>query len=323
MHHPRFDLDVWRGRLVNAGDGPNTTPALSELHFDSPVSVVVGEHYRAAAAAEGLDLGSCVPVDRFIFGKGEASKRYLTKINGLPYRPKDRPWPRDRHGSCMTFLMQFCFADSRDIFGELPGDVLVVFARTESGGYVVDRSSGQVVFERTEWGNFMIDPNYDADCLVFEWYPLGLVDLPGPADIPEPRTVFPTCYALRFRSCDYLDDASAAEKLRAIVPSEQLPEIDFVREFTLRGVVRNTRTKIGGLAFWYDKPQLEDDARFLASFGGVQPAFGCPYPWANVVEPLAVEECIKSDNSLIFRDGCNINLFLKGDGSMDWTTEFL
>jgi hypothetical protein len=57
-----------------------------EILCDSPISVVAVEHYRAKAAASG-DLGPSVPVDKFVFGKGEPPQRHLTKVNGLPYRP--------------------------------------------------------------------------------------------------------------------------------------------------------------------------------------------------------------------------------------------
>jgi hypothetical protein len=326
MQHPGFDLDLWRGRLLRAVDDSSVTPAFrvsGGLLTDSPISIIVAEHYRAAAAAYGARLGARAPVDRFVFGKGHAVARHLTKINGLPYRPKGRPWPRDCHGAVMTFLTQFCFADSRDLVGELPGDVLCVFARTESGRYSIERCAGKVDFDRTEFGEFMVDPNSDMDSLLFEWHPLGLDDLPGPADVPEPRTFFPTCYALCYRSSDYIDDVSAANEVRAVVPSEYLSENEFVKQFTLRALVRHTGMKIGGLPFWYGKSLLEVDARFLASFSGVNLAVGWPYPWANVPEPVRLDECIARENFLDFRDGCCINLFLKEDGAVHWTAEFL
>jgi hypothetical protein len=325
MLHPEFDLDVWRSRLSRAIDDPTVPPAFrisGRLFTDSPVSIVVAEQFRAMAAARGAHLGPSVPVDRFVFGKGEAPSRHLTKVNGLPYRPKGRPWPRDRHGAVMTFLTQLCFADSRDALGELPGDVLCVFARTESGKFVVRPGSDEVIFDRTEWGNFMIDPSYDPACLAFEWYPLGLEDLPGAADLPEPRTVFPTCYALRYRSYDYVDGLDAVDKLRAIVPLELLEDHDFESESTLRALACYPGMKIGGVPFSYGQPRPETDARFLGSFSGVNLACGCPYPWANVPEPLGFTEYLRSENFLDIRDGFHVNLFIAADGSVEWTVEF-
>ena len=52
----------------------------------------------------------------------------VTKVAGLPYRAAGLPWPLTDDGRPMTFLAQFCFEESRDLVGKLPGDVLLIFA---------------------------------------------------------------------------------------------------------------------------------------------------------------------------------------------------
>jgi hypothetical protein len=62
----------------------------------------------------------------FVFGGGEDSNdRVSTRVGGLPFWPKDRPWPKAQDGTPKQFLGQF---DFRNIIWPqpLPGDVLTV-----------------------------------------------------------------------------------------------------------------------------------------------------------------------------------------------------
>lgn len=98
---------------------------------------------------------------------GEAPDRFVTKLGGLPYRPASAPWPRTPAGDPMVFFGQVCFADSLDLVGPLPGDVLLIFTHGEH-----DHTSG-------------------GD-LHYEWYPLGLDELVPADQVPAtPWRVFP------------------------------------------------------------------------------------------------------------------------------------
>ena len=133
MSHPEFDLDHWRTTLMpdsRVQSEPSLPPLQDALFSDSPISVVIAEHYRRLAIAGGAALGPRLPVDRFVFGRGEPAERHLTKVNGLPYRPRSRPWPHDFTGRPMTFLAQLSFVDSSDHMNPLPGDVMLIFMRT-------------------------------------------------------------------------------------------------------------------------------------------------------------------------------------------------
>jgi hypothetical protein len=99
-----------------------------------PYELAVVEQIRAEVAAT-RSLGVGIATDVVLFCSGESSRREVTKAGGLPYWPANKPWPRAADGRLMTFVAQFCFMDSCDITGQLPGDVMVIF---EAGNYLSD-----------------------------------------------------------------------------------------------------------------------------------------------------------------------------------------
>ena len=100
-----------------------------------------------------LRYTDAVPVDVFVFGKGEPERRDCTKVGGAPYWPSEMPWPMTPGGSPYRFLAQFNFADSKDIADDLESDVLLL---------LVDDS------EEWLWG---------YDLIHFEWLASGNTSL--------------------------------------------------------------------------------------------------------------------------------------------------
>ncbi len=80
-----------------------------------------------AAFAEPKGDTARSPTDQIFFTTGEPAERSVTEVAGLPYRAAGLPRPRTDDGRPMTLLAQFCFAESRDLVGKLPGDVLLIF----------------------------------------------------------------------------------------------------------------------------------------------------------------------------------------------------
>src|SRR5262249_23758240 len=115
MIHDRFNIDDWLPQFP-LGDFP-----LSADIITSPSHICVIEQIRAKLRRM-MKLERGAPTDVFIMAKGEPTKRHVTKLCGVPYRPAEIPWPT-RKGAPMLFLAQLCFADSKDITGDLPGDV--------------------------------------------------------------------------------------------------------------------------------------------------------------------------------------------------------
>ena len=87
--------------------------------------------------------------------EGEPTDRHVTKIGGLPYRPAKMPWPTGQDGTPMSFLAQINFANSKDLVGELPGDVLLVFT-PDSDGFIESLSfEWQPLAPNVFWANLV------------------------------------------------------------------------------------------------------------------------------------------------------------------------
>lgn len=113
--HPRIDMPTL-ARVYRTAP-----PCMSWI--DEPFDLWACEAIRQ----RWLPAHDTIPTDMFLWGRGEAPDPRMTKIGGVPYLPRDTPWPQHR-GRPLTFVAQFGFHDSRDLVSKLPGDVLLVFA---------------------------------------------------------------------------------------------------------------------------------------------------------------------------------------------------
>jgi hypothetical protein len=139
-----------------------------------PPPIAYVEQARAAMIAAGGELGRPVPVDLCVWKLGDAPRRDVTKIGGVPYWPAGEPWPHTRGGAPATFVAQFSFADSTDLLPNLPGDLLSVLAA-----------------------------NDDYQSLALRWFRLGEKRLLPPAQVPAPRWVIHPCHAVLHRTAEY------------------------------------------------------------------------------------------------------------------------
>lgn len=151
-----------------------------------PGTLAVNEQLRTEAFAGGRYSGSRRATDVFVWARGEAPHRAMTKIGGLPYRPQSVPWPLDDQDKPMRFVAQICFADSRDIVGDLPGDVLLIFGDDDA---------------------LTADPTR----LILEWSDLETEDLVSeiPPLAAEPLT---PCYSVIYRTEDWPDAGEEIER---------------------------------------------------------------------------------------------------------------
>ncbi|MBW3636973.1 MAG: DUF1963 domain-containing protein, partial [Armatimonadetes bacterium] len=145
----------------------------------SPFHIAVIEQLREEVLREG-EMAPRVATDVFVFAQGEAPQREITKIGGLPYRAAGQPWPTFQ-GRAMNFIAQFCFADSRDIAPNLPGDVLLIFGDDEC----------------IEW------TDDDPSAMAFEWVNLGETNLVGAEEIPRAGWSLTPYYGEIHRTFDY------------------------------------------------------------------------------------------------------------------------
>jgi hypothetical protein len=145
-----------------------------------PGSLAVNEQLRAEAFAGSRYRGARIATDVFVWARGDPPNPAMTKIGGVPYRSRSAPWPRDREGKPVRFIAQLCFADSRDISGDLPGDVLLIFGNDDA---------------------LLAEP----ERLVFEWSSLGIRNLS--VEVPPMATdeILTPYYGVVHRTEDWPD----------------------------------------------------------------------------------------------------------------------
>ena len=289
MGNYKFNIEEWLGQFPLADRGfrkPGRLPLYEAEIITSPVHICLNEQLREAAA-DVIDWGRAVPADVFIMAKGEPAGRHVTKIGGVPYRPAAKPWPLNSEGRPMTFLAQFCFADSKDITGALPGDVLLCFSPTDA-------------------------PPEDME---FEWYPLGLTDLMLPEAVPSQPWTFQPCFGHVFRTRAYPE----AKEKAGYDLSDDVP----CRGLLLRAgwlLLQYQATQIS-TAPWFI--QFDDDkqairGRLLCVINSVMPSLREPYPWINHPEPLYREDqavAMDQDDLMFWDAGC-VYISIDKDGRL-------
>jgi hypothetical protein len=263
---------------------------LMDLHCDSAFSMaaIAASRQRSKILARNR---TAVPTDRVLFGIGRSPAPYLTKVGGKPFRGK-RPWPRGSDGRPLAFLMQLNFTDSRDLVGELPGEVLSVFAQKPMDvgpSRSVDLFSGDLTFEWQQTASAELVPHLPPD-LDFE---------------------LPEVWGQLVRDSDigrFSDEAAHLSHL--LLGESRLYEWEQQR--ILRSVFRHPRTKIGGHPYWYNPENNVAPGQFLAAFGGVQPVSDHLWPWVNHRQPLSLHESVSDPGALHIADGGIINFFFDG-----------
>jgi uncharacterized protein DUF1963 len=211
-----------------------------------PGGLAVNELLRAEAFAGGPYKGKRIATDVFVWARGEPPDPAMTKIGGVPYRPRSLAWPQDEGGNPLRFTAQLCFADSRDIVADLPGDVLLIFGDDDA---------------------LLADP----EDLVFEWSSLGIQDVASEA--PQPTTGEPLTpyYGIIHRTEDWPDaPAQFPDRYRNRWASPWLLSV-------FEG------TKIGGIPSGI-QGQPTIGGRFLAALGSISASYSA-YPVINAPEP--------------------------------------
>lgn len=121
MKHGQFDPQSWILAYGQEADsdaiaigGPNSACA----------NIVRRDEFLKGRAPVDITHTS----QAFVWNVGEPDERYLTKIGGLPFLPKEYPWPERSSGNPQPFIGQLSFVDSMDVLPcRLPGDVLLFF----------------------------------------------------------------------------------------------------------------------------------------------------------------------------------------------------
>lgn len=118
-----FDIDAWTQRLRL--EEPQIWKLAGGAEW--PPGVVATELLRRMVLGDS-QVGDWIDTDVFVFGLGPSPSPRATKIGGAPFRPRTLAWPTDQHGDQLTFVAQLDFSHSRDVTGDVPGDLLLIFA---------------------------------------------------------------------------------------------------------------------------------------------------------------------------------------------------
>lgn len=290
MIHEPFEIEGWMStfNLDRLGEEARGLPSSMQPEaglISGPYDIAVLEQQRAEAFAHSLGV-THVPTDVFIWGIGDSIRREVTKIGGLPYREKRKPWPKGASGLPLTFVGQISFVDSYDLTPSLPGDILLIFAETH------EKRPG-------EYEELLDDGPF------FEWTTLDVTPVVTQVDIPEIQAEIMPCYGAIYRTWDYPEiDAFAYPWIAEHIP----PIVE--------------ATKIGGICPWYSEWLAAGEVlpgTFLCSLSSVAPEIHKPFPFINKEQPITWEAWQKS-HPLMIGDVGILEVFLAVDGTLRWAT---
>lgn len=171
MIHERLDLDRWITEfpLTDLEEARSVGSTIS-----APRDVAFMEQFRRRLRSRGADLGPPTPVDLCVWKLGASDRPDVTKIGGVPFWPADCGWPHLDRRTPLTFVAQLCFADSRDILPNLPGDILSLFA---------------------------VEDDYSVPYTC--WHRLSTERLLPPRKMPKPGWPIEPCHAVLHRTAEY------------------------------------------------------------------------------------------------------------------------
>lgn len=307
-HQPEFDLA--EARRVYALGGYDKE--ITGQHVTSPHHLFSVETLRDRY---GLRVGPTVATDVFVFGKGKPPRPECTQIGGDPFWPAGRNWPTDDGGNPYKFFAQINFADSKDLVGELPGDLLLIFIGDEEEWFFHPM---QVKFEWVTLGS-EIQSEFDRSLIANAGGPFyGAIY--RTADYPDAETKFD----------DVVAEESPNLSVWSSTPDWATPEVRITTELQLYKLPILNGTKIGGLpSFIQNGGDLS--GQFLCQVASIQAAPCVPYPWVNRPEPLGLGFGLDTkaydgaigdkENEVIFGDLGSIYIFRAANGEILSTFE--
>jgi hypothetical protein len=283
MIHDTFDFDYWKkifplDTLRTAVFGRPKSMQPDTEAVTSPRHLCVNEQLRSEAISRNSEFRQIL-TDVFVFNFGEPLHRAVTKVGGLPYRSSEKAWPVNLKNEPLTFVGQFCFVDSQDITGSLPGDILLIFADADKHGY--------------DWGDESRLP------LKFEWVSLNEMQLITSNQIPLTLWKIAPCFGSIFRTIDYPD-----------LDEFGYPDITDHIPFS------SPATKIGGTPAWGQNLE-KMTGRFLGQLNSIAPTIGDIYPYINSPEPITFYDW-HDNHPLLWGDVGTLYLFIDDNKEIHW-----
>ncbi len=229
------------------------------------------------------EWGHAEPVDVFIMADGEPSDRTATKVGGMPFRSRSERWPVAAGGRPMLFIAQFNFSQSRDIVGELPGEILLVFGDSIS------------------------------DCLdevQFEWQPRELADLIEADEIPSHPDSFAPCFGYCFRT-----ESFPTAKRKQAWEVRKYPTCrgkDVWRDYYL---LQYQATQIGRAPRFIQRDDDKLPGKMLCAVSSVCEKCERPYPFINRPDPVPLS--LDFTHLMLGDTGC-IYISIDDDYNLQW-----
>jgi Domain of unknown function (DUF1963) len=250
-----------------------------------PGQLVFANQLRRTIERDGVDIEK-LPVDVFLWARGEPSKPYLTKFGGVPYLSRDSKWPVSKEGAPYTFVCQMCFIDSADIIKQkLPGITMLVFFKNRHTAIGCDPSEYVIVWSKAG---------------------LSKEEMFRSEDIPDRCFSMPSLYGVIWRSYDVVIDEDALE----ILGEDKAFVLEAAAAFKIGGNISSSVVeKVAKLV-------REDKAVYLGEI--TLPSFG-PGVRNFLIDqddPMTEEESKLLDHDYMFGDGFAVEVVLKGDGTV-------
>lgn len=277
VRNPVFDLPHWLSRceLTTRND-----VYYGEI-ITGPADICANEHLRSCLQ-DVYRWGEGIPMDVFVMADGEPEQRGVTKLGGLPYRPADEPWPQNAQGNPLLFVAQMNFADSTDLVGKLPADLLLVFA---------------------DWQEGRIEDVH------FEWQPWTRSELIDAGSIPAHPGTFAGCYGTRLRTMNF----PAAEQVDSS-PHAQCHGRDVHGDYL---VPAYQATQIGRSPFWLQGVEEDLPGEVICTISSVQPQPDAAHPWVNRAAPVPLLSVSDDEHWRIADMGC-LYISLDETGQLHW-----
>jgi hypothetical protein len=232
--------------------------------------------------------GKPSPADALIFGYGEPDYPTTTKVGGLPYWPKWRPWPVAEDRQPLEFLAQFNLCGSEDLVPSLPGQMLSIFVK--EGGY--ERNDVPTAF--TFWQD--IDPEMQI---------IEAEDIPK---IERPIVATPA-FAVACRITEFTVTSRTLDS--------QLP--DWWEDIA---IIRGS--KIGGWPRFFSDSPPRSTGTFVAALHSLRHPTGQPWAFVNHAEPLTPEQLggigvsggRGCHDTVMFGDQGTMYIYIEDDGDV-------
>lgn len=287
----RFNLDDWLPRFPLAERSGHYRAEI----ITSPWHLCQNENLRRGMQDQ-YDWGPAVPMDVFVMAEGEPPDRHVTKIGGLPYWPADVDWPTRPDGTPLMFLGQINFCDSKDLTGDLPGDILLIFADRVYTPEVLGLEWQNLGLSRLiQAGDVPAPPSaYDpqVDFLQRELIKKCKEMASGnpelfkglPDSLPPPSNVIAPCYGHICRTVSF-------PHAKRRDPSADYPMCRGKEVWSEHCLPQYQATQIGSAPFFI---QLSDpeviSGRVLCTLNSVDPAYDVPFPWINCDAPIPLAD---------------------------------